>query len=133
VVWLSQACVDALTYQQATCEGALTAAVHLIMQPSEVWRRGAMLVQVAGRAVLVTDGVPVSLVSVAEVATGAAARAEPAVVIAGGCCVLEACGGGPPAGAGAPEERSVTCRAAGRYFDVQASAIRADSGRVCAF
>lgn len=117
---LYQAYVDGATYQHAMSEGALAAAVHLIMQPSDIWRKGSMVVEVMNKAVLVSDGVPVSLISVAEVCAGAFAKVEPSVVVAGDCCVLEASGG---AQIRSSEPCTVSCRAAGDYVEVEVSAL----------
>lgn len=115
---LLQAYVDVMTYQQVLASGAAQAVHHLISQPSQIWCRGLMLVEVMNRAVLVSDGVPGAEFGLDAVCPGAFSHVEPPVAMAGQVCVLEAHGG--PAVIDASNS-AVLCRANGRYYNAQVS------------
>lgn len=118
---LVQAYVDVMTYQQVLGSGAMQAAQHLLRQPSNVWRKGVVLVEVMNKAVLVSDGVPGAEFGLDAVCSGAFSRVEPPVALAGQVCILEAHGG--PAAVNA-NDCTVLCRAHGRYFETQVRPFR---------
>ncbi|CAL8467492.1 g7030 [Coccomyxa elongata] len=112
--------VDVMTYQQVLGSGAMQAAQHLLRQPSNVWRKGVVLVEVMNKAVLVSDGIPGAEFGLDAVCSGAFSRVEPPVALAGQVCILEAHGG--PAAVNA-NDCTVLCRAHGRYFQTQVEAV----------
>ncbi|BDA42869.1 probable Squamosa promoter-binding-like protein 7 at N-terminal half [Coccomyxa sp. Obi] len=112
--------VDVMTYQQVLSSGAVQMAQHLLRQPSNVWRKGVVLVEVMNKAVLVSDGVPGAEFGLDAVCSGAFSRVEPPVAMAGQVCILEAHGG--PAAVNA-NDCTVLCRAHGRYFETQVEAV----------
>ena len=107
-----------MTYQQVLSSGALQAAQHLLGQPSDVWRKGVVLVEVMNKAVLVSDGVPGAEFGLDAVCSGAFSRVEPPVALAGQLCILEAHGGNATVNA---NDCTVLCRTNGRYFQTQVS------------
>lgn len=115
-----------MTYQQVLASGAMQAAQHLLGQPSNVWRKGVVLVEVMNKAVLVSDGVPGAEFGLDAVCSGAFSRVEPPVTLAGQVCILETHGG--PATVNA-NDCTVLCRANGRYFSTQVRPFDPLSGR----
>lgn len=67
----------------------LAAAKSLVQQRSEIWRRGAMLVQLLGESVMVSNGIPEVPRALAGMCSGAAAKAEPLVGMPGQLIALE--------------------------------------------
>ena len=67
----------------------LAAVKSLVQQRSEIWRRGAMLVQLLGESVMVSNGIPESPRALAGMCSAVAAKAEPLVGMPGQLIALE--------------------------------------------
>ena len=111
-----QAYVDEATAIEAEAGGVLAAVKSLVQQPSDVWRKGSMLVSFMDDTVMVCDGVPERICALSGLCAGVP-RAEPMVTMPGQLVALEV-----QKLPGATEPCTVLCRSRGSYWTIQVGA-----------
>ena len=108
-----QAYVDEATAVEAEAGGVLAAVKSLVQQPSDIWRKGSMLVSFMDDTVMVCDGKPERICALSGLCAGAS-RAEPMVTMPGQLIALEV-----QKLPGATEPCTVLCRSRGSYWAIQ--------------
>lgn len=108
-----QAYVDEATAMAAEEGGLLAAVKSLVQQPSDIWRKGSMLVTFMDDTVMVCDGIPQRICALGSLCSEVS-RAEPLVTMPGQLIALEV-----QKLPGATDPCTVLCRSRGSYWAVQ--------------
>ncbi len=111
---IAQAYIDEATYVAAAEGGVLAVAKSLVQQPSDVWRKGTMLLSFMDETVMVADGVHERVRSLAGLCSGALAKAEPLLTMPGQLLALEV-----QKVPSAADPCRVLCRSRGSYWGIQ--------------
>lgn len=113
---LAQAYVHEATAVEAEAGGVLAAVKSLVQQPSDIWRKGSMLVSFMDDAVMVCGGVTERICALSGLCAGGS-RAEPMVTMPGQLVALEV-----QKLPNATDPCTVLCRSRGSYWAIQVSA-----------
>ena len=111
--FVAQAYVDEATAMAAEEGGVLTAVKSLVQQPSDIWRKGSMLVTSMDNTVMVCDGVPQRVCALSSLCCGVS-RAEPLVTMPGQLIALEV-----QKLPSATDPCTVLCRSRGSYWAIK--------------